>query len=165
MSKSLTSAGNARKIKLRRQAARPEPRFTGLPAKRLGPALTPGFARTPAVPSPVSRGFSLFCFSLFRRGDPLQALVNASLCVMLALVANVFLDPFEIPCAEAHHAIPALPFEQFPAFAEFAVHLMGGSALELADELRDGNGRCDAQADMHMRFRCRRFHGYTRLAC
>jgi hypothetical protein len=124
----------------------------GLPAQRLGPALTPGFATTPAVFSRVFRGFSLFGFSIIRRGDPLQALVNSSLCMVLALIANVFLNPFEISRAEAHHAIPALPFEQFPAIAEFAIHLMRGSALELADELGNMNGRCDAQADMHMRF-------------
>jgi hypothetical protein len=38
--------------------------------------------------------------------------------MMLAPIANVIFDAFEIPRSEADHAISALPFEQLSTLAE-----------------------------------------------
>jgi hypothetical protein len=71
---------------------------------------------------------------------------------MFTLVANVIDDPRQISCTETYNAVTGLPFEHLVT-AELLIHVVGGAAFELADELahqqrwRNSDGEVDVRFD------------------
>jgi hypothetical protein len=60
--------------------------------------------------------------------------------MMLALIANVLLDPLQVLCAKTYHAVAGLPFQHFLMATEFLIGLVDGGAFEFADQIADQNG-------------------------
>src|SRR5262245_36661506 len=87
----------------------------------------------PVGPQPCSLGFSSFGFSWlplcswfdrFRRGNALQTVMDLLLGVVLALVADIRLDPLQVLRAETDDAVATLPLQYLAAPVKMPVRLM-----------------------------------------
>src|SRR5262249_60072923 len=72
---------------------------------------------------------------------------------MLALVANVGLNPLQIPRPETDYAIAGLPFQELPTSAELLVDLVRRRTLQLTNQVADEDGRSRRHNDVDVRLR------------
>src|SRR5262245_58610903 len=77
-----------------------------------------------------------------------QPSLNPAASMMLLLIGKVFQNPWEMLLPEAYNPIAALPLELCHSLP--LVHLVGASALQVADQIADANVRFDVDCQMEM---------------
>lgn len=115
----------------------------------------------PSVFSPVYEASRCNCFStqqsqqhssIIKLVDPFQPVLRRLPGVMLTLISDVRLHPFQILRPKTNDTLANLPLQYLLSFARFLIDVMRRTTLKLPDPLTDQQSWRNRHSQMHMRF-------------